>query len=705
MLPASAAPNFQDDFEELRDYLEEFSPCADGQCEIRPQAISHTPPSPHIGFQRPPRGSSFQRQGSRSQSSVSSVAFNPARFGRPPESPLPPIPMNGGMRAPTAIRYESEAESDASGRMGDRAGSDKSSAASNLMRLLQQPGSQPPHPNYTGSDSLYMGPRSFTQYQTSSHNNNTHVMSRQNSLIAASLRSGRESASASDTEEEDMFGKYGGNNLTFTKLERPSLSELLQPHLETEQELAIEFESFQFLSAYLLGSPMSALPLMALWRPAIHAFRFAMSKMNHVPTVDLGFSKISPKLRRSMLVVASMQYRCGYCAALYSGMGDILRGSFRSQVNRNAREKDKLLLDATDPKSTKAESAMLRLVTAAARIPSKVTPELKKDVISAFGIEGLQMAASMVALNGLSNVMTDGLGIELGLNEFQFAQENLSEAGWDGSRHAPSALATQTPREQQAAILAREFKHKRGLRKMIELKDLLRNVQHEAAATEKWFHIVPTTHNAIHEWLRMEIGFVPQYISELQALDAKRAVAGLFWMFLIRPANAAMNSEHRGVNFEWSSGANCLMFFVYTTLTGNLLLRGHAAYLASHFGVPLSVLLDAEYGFSMRNQRLDAALDFIRASATLDRHYTADVNRALLGAVQSPQGVLEMLSTLGVFNALHRLSAMVAPEPTRFEPEVRQFLVLFKDLRMDPDDASPQRMNAREFDQLEFLFQ
>ncbi|KAI8607054.1 hypothetical protein BC830DRAFT_1159618 [Chytriomyces sp. MP71] len=209
MLPAAAAPNFQEDFVELRDYLEEFSPCAEGQCEIRPPALSHNPPSPHLGSQRPPRGSSIQRQGSRSQSLVSSVAFNPARFGRPPESPLPPIPSNGGVRIPTAVRRESEAESDASGRIGDRAESDKSTSASNLMRLLQQPGPQPPLSNYTGSDSLYMGSRSFTQYQTASRGNDVFAMSRQNSMGVASLRSGRESASASDTEEEDMFGKYG----------------------------------------------------------------------------------------------------------------------------------------------------------------------------------------------------------------------------------------------------------------------------------------------------------------------------------------------------------------------------------------------------------------------------------------------------------------------------------------------------------------
>ncbi|KAJ3317415.1 hypothetical protein HDU76_001192, partial [Blyttiomyces sp. JEL0837] len=157
---------------------------------------------------------------------------------------------------------------------------------------------------------------------------------------------------------------------------------------------------------------------------------------------------------------------------------------------------------------------------------------------------------------------------------------------------------------------------------------------------------------------------------------------------------------------EWSNGAKALMFYVYTTCTGNLLLRGHAAFLAIRRQVPVQILVSAAGGVPVKNPRLDAALDFIRAAASLKRTFPAALNHRLLETAVSPKGIIEMVATLGLFNMLHRLSAMVAPEPVAFEKEVRDFLGTFSAvLGMDPDDASPQDKEERKVqDPLQFLY-
>ncbi|KAJ3278289.1 hypothetical protein HDU76_009954, partial [Blyttiomyces sp. JEL0837] len=144
----------------------------------------------------------------------------------------------------------------------------------------------------------------------------------------------------------------------------------------------------------------------------------------------------------------------------------------------------------------------------------------------------------------------------------------------------------------------------------------------------------------------------------------------------------------------------------YTTCTGNLLLRGHAAFLAIRCKVPINILVGASAGASVRNPRLDAALDFFRAAASLKRTFPASLNQRLLSTAVTPAGVMEMVTTLGCFNMLHRLSAMLAPEPVMFEKEVREFLGTFSAvLGMDPDDASPQDKEERKVqDPLQFLY-
>ncbi|KAJ3306793.1 hypothetical protein HDU76_004741 [Blyttiomyces sp. JEL0837] len=157
---------------------------------------------------------------------------------------------------------------------------------------------------------------------------------------------------------------------------------------------------------------------------------------------------------------------------------------------------------------------------------------------------------------------------------------------------------------------------------------------------------------------------------------------------------------------EWSSGAKALMGYVYFSNTGNLLLRGHFAFIATRRKVPLTILYAASHNNDLNNPRLDAALSLFRAAASLKRTFPASLNKRLLATSVSPKGVMEMVATLGLCNMLHRLSAMIAPEPVMFEKEVREFLGSFSGvLGMDPDDASPQDIEERKVpDPLQFLY-
>ncbi|KAJ1543534.1 hypothetical protein HK096_008411, partial [Nowakowskiella sp. JEL0078] len=217
-----------------------------------------------------------------------------------------------------------------------------------------------------------------------------------------------------DSDDVNMtLAKLGGNALDFTEHEKPTLFELLKPYVPDSGEINEEFKSFQAISGWMIGSPENCLNHFALWKPAAKGYQFALARMFSIPKIDFKLAAITPRLRRSILLVSSMQYRCHYCAAHAAGVGELLKGSWRSQValkvetnvlseqsmgkKRNASRPEarseliKPIIDPMDKRINFKESDVLRLVTAASRIPSKVTPELKKNVIEGIGEEGLQI--------------------------------------------------------------------------------------------------------------------------------------------------------------------------------------------------------------------------------------------------------------------------------------------------------------------------
>ncbi|KAJ3279111.1 hypothetical protein HDU76_009618 [Blyttiomyces sp. JEL0837] len=371
----------------------------------------------------------------------------------------------------------------------------------------------------------------------------------------------------------------------------------------------------------------------------------------------------------------------------------------------------KPIMDPLDRRNSPQEAEVLRLVTAASRIPSKVNPELKKRVTAGFGEEGLQMVACISAFFGWTNAITDSVGMELGVNDILFATQQIGPSGWRAGRHATDGFIRDptnpdlTPTQIQQT-LKDEVIPRKGLSRLTDYNQILKTIHQAEKQEQSWATQIPSSHRLLDDWLSRHLGFIPAYISALKNLEAKRAVCLMVWLFLVRGKDDVEDPCVEGEVCEWSSGAKALMFYVYTTCTGNLLLRGHAAYLATRNKVPINILVGASAGASVKNPRLDCALDFIRAAASLKRTFPASLNHRLLATMVSAKGVMELVSSLGLFNMLHRLSAIVAPEPVCFEKEVKEFLGTFSMvLNMDPEDASPQDKEERKvLDPLQFLY-
>ncbi|KAI9361228.1 hypothetical protein DFJ73DRAFT_773561 [Zopfochytrium polystomum] len=468
-----------------------------------------------------------------------------------------------------------------------------------------------------------------------------------------------------------VMSRLGSKQLDFTTHETPTLYTLLQKHVPDKESVNEEFKNFQVIVSWLLGAPEAALG---------HFARRSRSRDS----------------RRSAAAAAT-------------------------------------------------EAEVLKLVTAAARIPSKVNPELKMAALDALGEDGYQTAACIAAFIGWTNGMGDTTGMELGVNDYLFAKRELEAAGWSGARHAPAGMQDAGPgfdigvatssssvmstsltsssssihgSTMQPALSAshvvqavsEEVTPRKGLSRLADYRNVLSHVSASGAESDPWAAQIPSTHKKIDEWLKEKMGFLPSYVEVIKNVEAKRAVCLMMWVFLVRNngtrGGGAGDPCVEGEACEWTAGAKALLFYVYATKTGNLLLRGHAAFLAIKNHVPISVLLSTASSIPTHDPRLDAALDLIRAAASLRRSFPATLNKRLVDTANSPKGVMELVSAIGVFNMLHRLSAVLAPEPVKFEKEVREFLAMFAPvLGMDPADASPQSSEERMVvDPLQFLY-
>ncbi|KAJ3285814.1 hypothetical protein HDU76_008082, partial [Blyttiomyces sp. JEL0837] len=288
--------------------------------------------------------------------------------------------------------------------------------------------------------------------------------------------------------------KLGSQELDFTNHEKPTLFELLKPHVLKQGDGYVkEFEPFQNVTGWFLGSFEEAMSHYAFWRPAARGYQFANPKLLSIPRLDVKSNVLRPGSippQSSTLSTSTSQQQqqqqqqqseqsdqpqhpnsnpsnanlptqaqpqqpqqqstkqstITSQSSIFPGV-KILTGTTNPPTptnpsttptpNPKTHDYTTPILSASDTRNTPQEADVLRLVTAASRIPSKVTPDLKMKVIRGWGEDGLQSVACISAFIGWTNAITDAVGMELGVNDLLFGQEQLGGFGWRGDRHMP----------------------------------------------------------------------------------------------------------------------------------------------------------------------------------------------------------------------------------------------------------------------------
>ncbi|KAJ3276156.1 hypothetical protein HDU76_010554, partial [Blyttiomyces sp. JEL0837] len=137
--------------------------------------------------------------------------------------------------------------------------------------------------HYSTSNTSSVGVESIATYQLSQGPTSTS----NSTPRPSSLSSDSPTSSTWSTTMSSTLQKLGSKNLDFTNHEKPTLFELLGPHVPNIDDVNKEFEAFQSLLGWLLGAPEGAMTHYAFWKPMARGYQFGVARLLSVPKVDL----------------------------------------------------------------------------------------------------------------------------------------------------------------------------------------------------------------------------------------------------------------------------------------------------------------------------------------------------------------------------------------------------------------------------------
>ncbi|KAI9206308.1 uncharacterized protein BJ171DRAFT_28092 [Polychytrium aggregatum] len=471
--------------------------------------------------------------------------------------------------------------------------------------------------------------------------------------------------------------------------ERPRLSDLLRPHLVSNDVLRKEYPGIIYLTKKLIGFNDENLIYLATWPPALRVYQFNSPRLLNIPNIDMGRSPISIQLRRAILIRSSLAYRCFYCAARSAALGDLMNGPYYDK----GPDHDRPIVSPFDNRLDDMESQALTLASEASTIPATVTMDAKASLRELYGEDAYQQIAAICASVGWTNIFSDSLGLDLDNTSIDLGEQYLYEYGWypgryrhtpepmlynedlvpghsDGSEHsATGSGAHGSPQNAHSS---------RGLAWAKEMIKTLK-VSHDNNTLEQgWLKGFPSGHRNLNKWMKEVMGFQPTYLAQVVNKELKRSLCFTLWQFMLRPVHQKDDCTGPNSASEWSHGAKALMWFVFATESKNVLLQGHAAFLAHRAAISIETLKLAAARMSLGDERLDMAARWVRQYASIKRtHFTPAESIRFMESMVSPVGVIELVCTLGLANKMHRFASLVSHGDGKhvyFEPEIEEFL-------------------------------
>jgi hypothetical protein len=410
----------------------------------------------------------------------------------------------------------------------------------------------------------------------------------------------------------------------------------------------------------------------------------------------LGKSKISPELRRKVSTVASMVARCAYCSAHYCGIGDAYKGS----VNARKQPPPLKLLPGD---ITENERVCLKMVVNAVKIPARVTPEMRAQVLKTYGQAGLETIAAIVGFTGFTNTNADCQGTELTVDAQEIAKKTIAPFGWineyfktrKGSKWVEQDKKT---KDDVAKGLKKPLWNTGGF------FNLLLATKNAGKINDRYMIMIPKKVPDMHKFIIDRMGFLPRYLEHWNDPAGKRVLINSMFQLILGQApkptsDSLLEISPEAVNIPQlpadkfvdprfvpvlNAHIKVVLGFVFFASCDNAYMAAHFAKIAQHMKIPATVLRKAmEIGGNWANFTVEQGKTKFVDAVTVYTFLTARRQRAdafplseklvdLENAGGSGhQPVMEIVGLLSLLSFLQRYTVIFNDDTLDIEAEVK----------------------------------
>ena len=423
---------------------------------------------------------------------------------------------------------------------------------------------------------------------------------------------------------------------------KPTLEFALRPHAVSTAAMLERYPAVVPLVARMLGTVPRVFGYLEIWPPAFQTYSIIVPAFMDIPVCDAGLG-IGPGLRSLTAYATSRGHGCMYCTAHCAAIGTVFGGP-RGYLARNVRAIQEGVCAIPEPR----ERAVVEYALAVAQVPGPVPQERLEALRAQFRRREIEKIALVAAGMGLLNRCLDTLGMVLELPMLELANRALTSTGWqEGSVYDSRFDQTLLDDDRRTPALPE-------LGPVALATTLVSALRYEARSLRG----LSGSPKRLDAQFDRSLGFVPGYVDCFGSQRVRRALGHLV-LERLASESGALSRELRA--------AMCL---VAARASRSPVLSAHFAWLGVRFSSLLAFerLLGEPWDPTTRE---GLALEFAQAASAVPHRVDAELVSALTARF-SPSELIELVLTLSIYSALHRIS-LTFPA-ARLEPAVDRFV-------------------------------
>jgi alkylhydroperoxidase family enzyme len=380
------------------------------------------------------------------------------------------------------------------------------------------------------------------------------------------------------------------------------LTRLLEQDAVPMEVLSVRYGALLELVRKLLGVVPNCDPYLEIWPPAFRAYNVMVPNLLNLPFMLWGVGAPRASVGLAMYV-SSRTAGCMYCSAHCC--------TFALRSGATVEEVASALAERSD--LSEANRAAVRVAHAMASVPPCVDDDVRAALLRHFSASDAEWIVLSVAMMGWLNKTMDALGVPLETPTVAEVTSVISPAGWTPGRHLTGDVPAVKPP---------------GADSLFARLSLIRYAPRAISLDKRWTRNVPDRSPDVGRYLEEQIGYSFSVLSSLHNRRAVRAIATM-----IRDTLAGETVIGR--DQKLAAGLIFAQTVQSETLEAELRALGATE-------MPDSPALTLTRAISPSPAQVHAE--------------TVESARAI-----EPAGIVETVSTVALFQLLHRLSTFYEP--------------------------------------------